>query len=869
MKYHALTIEQTLKSLKTEKGGLSVTQSKQRSDKVGPNKISQKKKKGLILRLLEQFKDFMVIVLLISSIISFVTSIIEQNNDYIDSIIILVIVFLNAIMGVVQEYKAERAIESLQKLSVPKARVLRSNKEITIDSENLVPGDVILLSRGELVPADARLIQSHDLKVEESSLTGESHSVSKDALSVCSENAQIAEKHNMVFATSNVTSGRCRAVVTAIGMETEVGKIAKMIDEDDVNKTPLQKKLSSIGKFLGIAALCICLAIFFMGVIKGVPILDMFMISISLAVAAIPEGLPAVVTIVLALGVRRMAMNRAIIRRLPAVETLGGATVICSDKTGTLTQNKMKVMNLASVYGKVDFDSKQGKQILTLATMCSNQDKNPTEVAIIKASAAHNILKEKLDLKNPRISEIPFDSGRKLMTTVHKLPSGGCRVITKGAPDVLINICTNYISSDSINDVPHTLSQSMRQNIQNQNEVMASEAMRVIAVAYKDVPEMGVGDKVEAKLTFCGLIGIVDPPRPEAKKAVNECIRAGIKPVMITGDNLATACAIARNVGIMGAKEQNALTGAEIQSMTQDQLQRVVENYSVFARVSPEHKVRIVKAFQANGEVVAMTGDGVNDAPALKAADIGCAMGTSGTDVAKSASDMILTDDNFATIVAAIREGRGIFENIRKTIRFLLSSNTGEIITVFVAFLFGMPAPLLAVQLLWVNLVTDSFPALALGVEPTDKNIMDKKFLSGKKSFFSNGVGYNIIIEGCFIGSISILAFVIGRCFFDVGDVPQIGRTMAFGVLSLSQIVHSFNVRSDRSLLHVGFFSNMKMIYSSILCIILQISVMSVPCLTTIFKTVFLTNTQWLIVLALSLSPLVIVEIEKQIFNRS
>lgn len=860
MQYHATSIENTLQILKSTKSGLTSSQASQRLDKFGKNKLKGKKKKGIFFRILEQFKDFMVIVLLISAIISFITSFIEQNSDYIDSIIILIIVSVNSIIGVIQEYKAEKAIDALQKITTPTTQVIRGGKEITIASEELVPGDIISLSAGKYVPADARLIDSNNLKVEESALTGESNSISKNHTHICKEKTPLAERKNMIFASSNITAGHCTAIVTNTGMYTEVGKIAHMINLTDQNKTPLQKKLSNTGKFLGICALCICFTIFIMGTMKGTNILEMFMISISLAVAAIPEGLPAVVTIVLALGVRRMALKQAIIRKLPAVETLGRATVICSDKTGTLTQNKMSVEKIFSASSSVKLDSAVGKNIISLASLCCNLNNNSTEKAILSSAQKISISKSELDYKYPKLNEIPFSSERKLMTTYHKLPNGKYRIITKGAPDILIKLCTQYTTNEGI---LYPTDKNFHNTFNTHNETLANEAMRVIAIAYKDTDQKIAQQHFEKDLIFVGLIGIIDPPRVEAKHAVRECIKAGIRPVMITGDQPATACAIAKNVGIIKSQDHNALLGIDIQNMSQEKLEQIVNNYSVFARVSPEHKVRIVKALQHNGEIVAMTGDGINDAPALKAADIGCAMGNTGTDVAKNAADMILTDDNFATIVSAVKEGRGIFENIKKTIRFLLSSNAGEIITVFVSFLLGMPTPLLAAQLLWVNLVTDSFPALALGVEPTDPNIMNKKFLSKKDSFFSGGTIYNIIIEGMFIGAISILAFVIGRCFYDLSETPTIGRTMAFGVLSLSQIIHAFNIRSERSIFYIGFFSNIKMLYSSFLCIILQVAVMSVPQLTYIFKTTCLTSEQWIIVTLLSLSPLILVEIEK------
>ena len=855
----------------TKERGLSNSVANKKLEANGKNSLVEKKKKSILLRFLNQFSDFMVIILLIAACISIVTSIIEGDTDYIDAIIILSIVVVNAIIGVVQECKAEKAIEALKKLSSPKAEVIRNSRKISILSENLVPGDIIVLSTGSLVPADCRLLETYNFKVEESSLTGESSAVLKDADVICSPNVSLAEMRNMAFSGSTVSSGRAIAIVVETGMNTQVGKIAHMINTEDSPQTPLQLKLQKMSQYLGTGALIACLIIFILGLFQKIPPLEMFMLSISLAVAAIPEGLPAVVTIVLAMGVRRMAMNRAIIRKLPAVETLGSANVICSDKTGTLTQNKMTVTTLADYNGKVNFSSSKGSEILELASLCNNatlENKkgafkskgDPTETSIILAAAKVGKFKYDLDKMFVREREIPFDSSRKLMTTIHKLNNGKYRIITKGAPDILLNKASNY--SDG------KLNNTIKNNILKENEKMAQEALRVIAVCYKDVDRIpsSISD-IESNLTFVGLIGMIDPPRPQVKRAVKECLKAGIKPVMITGDHIVTAKAIASEIGIFRHGDKS-MTGEQLQKISQRELERDIFKYSVFARVSPEHKVRIVKAFQKNKAVVAMTGDGVNDAPALKAADIGCAMGLTGTDVAKGAADMILTDDNFSTIVEAVKQGRGIFDNIKKTIHFLLSSNIGEIITVMTAFLLRLPTPLLAIQLLWVNLVTDSFPALALGVEPVDEDIMSQKPIGVNEGLFSSKIWRRIALEGAFIGGISILAFTIGRVFFDKGFDPFIGRTMAFTVLSLSQIVHSFNVRSQESIFKTGVFGNPKMILSFIACFILQISVVSIESISTVFKTAQLNDIQWIIVLLLSFSPILLVEIEKLISKK-
>lgn len=867
MNWHNLNAQDVLKKFKVNQDiGLNNISVAQKQANFGKNILKEKKSKGILAKFFEQFSDFMVIILLIAAAISFITSAVKGSKDYIDSIIILFIVVMNAIVGVVQENKAEKAIDALKKLSSPKANVIRGGKKVIVLSEELVPGDILLLHTGDLVPADARLLESYNLKAEESSLTGESLPVEKDANKIFSVNSNLGERRNMVFSTSTITAGHAKAIVVETGMNTQVGKIAGMIINENSFQTPLQLKLEKTSKILGICAIAICAVIFVLGVVEKIPPLEMFMIAISLAVAAIPEGLPAVVTIVLAMGVRKMAANRAVIRKLPAVETLGNATVICSDKTGTLTQNKMTVTQICDEDGKINFSSELGQKILTLGALCNNASVSyakkefhaigePTESALVLAAAENSKVKAELDKKFPKKHEIPFDSERKLMTTVHQLDNGKLRIITKGAPDFLLE------RSSFCNGKP--LSDNLKRKIKIQNENMAKSALRVLAIAYKDVDNIpNSQNEIENKLNFCGLIGMIDPPRPQVKMAVNECKNAGIKPVMITGDHIATAKAIANNLGILSGGDK-AISGTQLEKMSQADLEKNIFDYSVFARVSPEHKVRIVKAFKKHGETVAMTGDGVNDAPALKAADIGCAMGVSGTDVAKNAADMIMTDDNFSTIVEAVRQGRGIFENIKKSVHFLISTNIGEIITVLTAFLLNLPSPLLAIQLLWINLVTDSFPALALGVEPVDENIMTHKPQGKNAALFSKNSWRRIVVEGCFIGAISILAFTIGRVFFDVSKTPIVGRTMSFAVLSLSQLVHSFNIKSEKSLFKINIFSNMKLIYSFILGTILQVAVISVPSLSVIFKTANLNLSQWLIVSLLSLSPLLIVELEK------
>lgn len=852
MKWQSLSAEECAGKLRTSLSlGLTDRQAEWRLRETGRNELEPPKKKNVFVRFLAQFCDFMVVILLIAAGISFATSYWQRNGDYIDSVIILAIVTVNAVIGVVQESRAEHAIEALRSLTSPRARVVRGGKESVIDSFRLVPGDLVLLKAGDLVPADLRVTESHGLQAEESALTGESLPSRKEAEQVFPEHTPIGDCHNLLFSASAVTGGHGKGIVTETGMDTQVGRIARMIGSQSPPQTPLQRKLAQTGKYLGIGALAICFVIFVMGLFQHVPPLEMFLISISLAVAAIPEGLPAVVTITLAVGVRRMAAQRAIVRRMPAVETLGSASVICSDKTGTLTMNRMTVVELRSADGILANRSDGARKLLRLGALCTDCEVDPggeavgdpTETAIVRAVSASDYNEDRK--KYPRVMEIPFSSERKRMTTVHRMPDGRFLAVAKGAPDLLFPHCRSGASP-------------------RQNEEMASKELRVLGVAYRVFNSLPARpEDAEKGLTFAGLIGMADPPRPEAAEAVATCKKAGIRPVMITGDHAVTAAAVALRLGIARSSRE-VVTGAELDRLSDEELRRKIYDYSVFARVSPEHKVRIVRAYQSHGEVVAMTGDGVNDAPALRAADIGCAMGKTGTEVAKAASDMILTDDNFATIVAAVREGRGIYDNIRKTVHFLLSCNIGEILAVFVSFLLRLPLPLAAIQLLWVNLVTDSLPALALGVEPLDPAIMSRKPVRRGESIFAGGMTYNIIVEGCLIGALSLLAYSVGRVFFDLDSAsPVVGRTMGFAVLSLSQVVHTFNMRSERSLFDPGLAPNRKLVPAALVCAAMQAAVIVVRPLGAVFRTCTLTGAQWLAVAAFSLVPLVVAELEK------
>lgn len=869
MEYYELSGADAAHALHTNtETGLTRREVLRRQEQYGANELTPQKKTGILLRFLLQLKDFMVLILLAAAAVSFLVSKLRGDNDFVDSIIILAIVLCNAAIGTVQELKADKAIEALQKLSSPHACVIRDSRRVTVESRELVPGDLVIIRAGDLVPADLRLLKTVELTVEESALTGESVPVSKNAAVLCPHSAPLGEQRDMVFSSTGVVSGTGVGVVTVIGMETAMGRIAALLEQETAPQTPLQQKLKQTGKVLGLGVIIICAVIFLLGLLQNVEPLEMFMIAISLGVAAIPEGLTAVVTIVLSMGMKRMAQKRAIIRHMPAVETLGSTQVICSDKTGTLTQNKMTVTAFCGAFGSEPLTSKNAQFALELATLCNNSEErdnhifgDPTETAFLHAC---NRSKTELERITPRVGELPFTSARKMMTTVHKTEHG-YRIIAKGAPDVLLVHCAFLMRGSET--VP--LSGGVRAKLISDNALLAKAALRVLAVAVREVAALPQTDReIESELTFVGLIGMEDPPRPGVKAAVSECKRAGILPVMITGDHAETALAIARRIGIADGSSQ-VLTGSELERLSQKELTEKIFNFPVFARVSPEHKVKIVKAFQQRGMVVAMTGDGVNDAPALKTADIGCAMGKNGTEAAKSAADMVLTDDDFSTIVAAVREGRGIYRNIRKTIHFLLSCNIGEILVVFASFLLRVPTPLLAIQLLWVNLVTDSLPALALGADPIDRDVMNDPPHKRDEGIFSGGMGFSIAAEGCLVGALALLAYTIGRVFFDVTpDEPFVGRTMGFAVLSLSQLVHSFNMRSEHSVFRIGLFSNHKLVLACAVCAALMVSVIIFPPLSALFQTVQLNTVQWLIVIGLSLFPLLAVEGEKLLLTR-
>ncbi len=886
--------------------GLSKEQIENNLQKYGRNELETKKKKSLVVKFLEQFKDFMIIILIIAAIISGVVGYYE-GEGFTDSIIILIVVIVNAIIGVAQENKAEKSLEALQKLSSHVAKVIRDGNVDVVQSKDLVPGDIVVLDTGDYVPADLRIIEAVNLKAQESSLTGESVPVEKNVQTIEKEKVDLGDRTNMLFSSSLITYGRGKGIVVETGMKTEVGKIAGMINNTVDTQTPLQEKLNKLGKTLGIAAIVICIVIFGIGLLYGKNPMDMFMTAVSLAVAAIPEGLAAVSTIVLAIGVQRMVKKHAIVKKLPAVETLGSTTVICSDKTGTLTQNKMTVKKIFYNGKLMDLEQAENTDIsdelqkLIYISMFCNDTKvgadkvltgDPTETALI--DMGFNLgFDPTIFERFPRVKELPFDSERKLMTTVHKA-GDKYLVYTKGGIDELLQRCSSYIVNGSIKkDI-----ENYKKDISQQNTQMANDALRVLAMAYKELDKEPTDEEmkeIEKDLIYVGMVGMIDPPREEVKDAVEKCKRAGIKTVMITGDHKMTAIAIAKALGIL-EKEDEAITGAELENISDEELKKNVRKYSVYARVSPEHKVRIVKAWQANGEIVAMTGDGVNDAPALKTADIGCAMGIVGTDVSKEAADVILTDDNFATIVSSVEEGRRIYDNILKAIQFLLSSNVGEIIVLFVAILitpllsswFGIDVnlivPLLPIHILWINLVTDSLPALALAVDPAEKDVMDRKPIKPKQGVFTKGMTWRIAYQGVMIGLLALIAFCIGlgttgenlpiievtqndgtiRTLSEEEVRVEIGQTMAFTVLALSQLVHVFNIRNNKkSIFKTGIFNNSKLILATVVSAALMLIILVIEPLREIFSIPVLPLMNIVEVVILVFMPIVIVELFK------
>ena len=887
------TSQEVEQELKTDyQKGLSNSQVQENIKKYGLNELQEKKKDSLLKKFLEQFKDFSIIVLIIAAIVSGVVGV-AQGEGFTDTIIILIVVLLNAVIGVAQESKAEKSLEALKKLSSHASKVIRNGKEQVIPARELVQGDLVIIETGDYIAADLRIIEAVNLKSQEASLTGESVPVEKITEKIDGNEIGIGDRKNMLFSSSLITYGRGKAIVVNTGMNTEVGKIAGMLDNAEKQETPLQQKLNDLGKTLGIACLAICAVIFVIGLLQGKEIIDMFMTAVSLAVAVIPEGLVAVSTIVLAIGVQKMVKKHAIVKKLPAVETLGSSTVICSDKTGTLTQNKMTVekvfcddelQDVKKVNTTEDF-----KKLVYNCMLCNDSRLledgqlagDPTETALVdmafKLDYEQSIYRE-----NPRVEEVPFDSERKLMTTVNK-KNGKYIVYTKGGVDELLKCCNSFLYKGEVRTSINNYAKWIREN----NEKMAKDALRVLAFAYKELdhmPSKAEMKTIESDLTFIGMVGMIDPPRIEAKKAVEKCKKAGIKTVMITGDHKITAVAIAKKLGIL-KDESEALTGAELEKMTDEELTKNVRKYSVYARVSPEHKVRIVKAWQANGEVVAMTGDGVNDSPALKTADIGCAMGKVGTEVAKEAADVILTDDNFATIVSAVEEGRRIYDNILKVIQFLLSCNVGEVIVLLLATLFApqigqwfgisditMIQVLLPIHILWINLVTDTFPALALAFDPANKDIMDRKPVKRNEGIFTKGRTFRIIYQGLMIGLLTLAAYLIGlgttHTAIDGLTLEQtkieVGQTMAFIVLAFSELIHVFNIRDNKnSIFKTGILGNGVLILAILASALLMIVILFIPQLRTIFSIPILPSDNIIETIVLVLAPIIIVEIMK------
>ena len=857
--FYSDTPRQVLDTLDTDPDqGLSQGEGARRLAGYGENKLEKAKPPGLFRQVLAQLRDPMILVLLAAAALSFFAG---GGQDWLDTAIILLIVVFNTVISVSQEDNARKALEALEKLAAPRARVLREGVERRLESTHLVPGDILLLEAGDYVPADGRILWAAGLQTDESAMTGESLPVHKRAGDGLPPDTPLAERKNMVIGGTVVTGGRAKVVVTATGMQTEMGKIAGLLLRQGQGETPLQRKMKEVSRVLSLVCVGVCAVMFGVGMLQHRDILDMFLTAVALAVAAIPEGLPAIVTIVLAVGVGRMARRNAIIKRLPAVETLGCASVICSDKTGTLTKNQMTVLEVWTPTPALR------DRALTLGTLCGDAQEgpggyigDPTETAIAQAAAQAGLEKAALERDMPRRGEAPFDSVRKRMATCHALPNGEALVAVKGAPEAVLARCTHLLGAQG----PRPLTDGDRRRIAQVGGDLAGQALRVLAVAQRlqpALPKSMAAESLEAELTFVGLIGMMDPPRPEVRQAVDRCAGAGIRPVMITGDHKDTAVAIAKQLNIYRPGDK-AIDGAGLDFLPQETLEEEIEAFSVYARVTPEHKMRIVQAWQRRGHVVAMTGDGVNDAPALKAADIGCAMGKTGTDVAKGAADMILTDDNFATVVAAVEQGRGIYANIRKAIHYLLSCNIGEILTIFLATLLPVSqAPLSPVQLLWLNLVTDSLPALALGMEPVEKTAMTQPPRGKEEPLFSRAFSRRLAWQGALVGGITLLAYGLG---FHLTGTFAVANTMAFAALTFSQLFHAFDVRSETTpLFRLGVLSNKAMNKAFLAGAALQAAVLLAPPLQGVFAVVPMDLAQWGIVLGLALTPLVVCELAK------
>lgn len=856
--YYQASVQEVMKKLDVTQYGLTDYEVRGRQKKYGYNELKEGKQKNIFQVFYEQFQDFLVIILIVAAVISIFL------GDMDSSVVIIVVIILNAILGTIQHVRAEKSLNSLKEMAAPVAKVKRNGEIIEIPSRNVIVGDLLILEAGDSISADGRVVESHSLQINESSLTGESLAVDKMANTIHETELALGDRKNMVFSGSFVTNGRGGVVVTSIGMNTEIGKIAKLIDNAKEKKTPLQVNLDKFGKRLALGIIVICIIIFVLDIIRGRELIDSFMFAVSLAVAAIPEALSSIVTIVLAVGTQNMAKENAIIRKLPAVESLGSVSIICTDKTGTLTQNKMTVQEVYTgeqvfSYNKLQPTNPNHKKLLDLAMLCNDsmmlRDKaigDPTELALVKLGHEYELNEQMIRGLHPRVGEIPFDSTRKLMSTVHRMGNRFI-MITKGAVDELLPRISRIDSSNS-----SIITKQQLEQINQANHTFSNAGLRVIAITYKDVFSSQISKKDEQGLTFVGLIAMMDPPREESAQAVADCIEAGIKPVMITGDHKITAVAIAKQLGILKSPEE-AIEGKEIEKLSDRELKNKVESFSVYARVSPEHKIRIVKAWQEKGHVVAMTGDGVNDAPALKQAEIGVAMGKSGTEVAKDASSMILTDDNFLTIVKSISNGRSIYANIKNAIKFLLSGNAGAIFVVLYATLFALPAPFLPIHLLFINLLTDSLPAIAIGLEPHNKKLMKEKPRSMNESLLNKKFVSEVGFEGLIIAAVTIIAFQVG---LSTGDTA-VAATMAFATLCLSRLLHGFNCRSEESIFKIGIFSNLAVW----IAFLLGFSILNFVLITGLFEVAELTNSQYLMIYGLSLVPLIIIQFRKLFFG--
>ena len=859
--YYNHSVEEVSKEFQTDaERGLSPDEIASRLEKYGKNMLIQKKGRPFIVMFLEQFKSFLIILLIIAAVISGVMGV-RTGEGLLDTYIIMGILLLNAFIGAYQEYQAQKSMDALKKMAAPMAKVVRGGESYIVNVEDVVPGDVVVLEVGDIVPADIRITESVNMSIQESSMTGESVPVEKSPDTIAEKEVPLGDRKNMAFSSGVVTFGRGKGIVVGTGMNTEIGKIAGMLNRDSDTQTPMQVRLEKLGKVIGIASILICVVIFIIGVLYGRDIIGMFMVAVSLAVAAIPEGLPAISTIILSMGVRRMARHNAIIRKLPSVETLGCTTVICSDKTGTLTKNQMTVVEDYAVSGNID-------RLVSVAVLCCDAKMvrssdgsttkvgDPTEIALIDLGARHGVVKDTIESQCPRVGEVAFDSSRKRMTTINRMEDGSLRANVKGGLDEILSVCDRIETADGVREI--TTSDIV--DLQKRNESMAESALRVLAMAYRPMDEVSNEmEEVERNLIFVGMVGMIDPEREEVIGAISECRSAGIRPVMITGDHKVTALAIAKKIGIFRDGDL-AITGTDLEKLDDAYFDANVDKYSVYARIAPEQKERIVTAWQKRGEIVAMTGDGVNDAPALKKADIGVSMGITGTEVAKDASDMVLQDDNFVTIVSAVSEGRRIYDNILKTILFLLSTNLGEVILLFITSIFNMGIPLLPIHILWINLVSETFPALALSLDPAAKDVMSKSPRGKGKQFMDRGMIWRISYQGLMVTAITLTAFIIGN---NQGG-EALGQTMAFASLIMAKLVHAGNLHSNtESRFKFNILDNKPLIFALLMSLVLTLAVLLIAPLMTAFEFVSMNLNQWGIIVLLALVPLVVVELFK------